>query len=40
MTRVSEEQRENWNDDDRKRCKECGLEPEQCNCDKDLSELF
>lgn len=37
---MTEPNRENWNDDNRTRCQECGLEPDQCNCDKDLSEIL
>lgn len=37
---MREPNRENWNDDNRTRCPECGLEKEQCNCDKDLSEIL
>lgn len=40
LTRHTDEEREKWTDDERKRCESCGLEPEQCRCDKDLDEVL
>lgn len=40
MTRYTDSERESWSTDDRERCETCGLEPSQCNCDKELEEIL
>lgn len=42
MTRYNDEDREKWDaaEEKSKRCEDCGLEPDRCNCDKDLDDIF
>ena len=42
MTRYNDEDREQWDADESKskRCLECGLDPDHCECEKELDEIF